>query len=242
MNNEQMKPVNVKILEEISNTLMRDLTQEELDIILNKGYDYFITEKLAMSMEEYKALEKIKNIISAYCTKSQADFEKELEGEIDIPYYALKSIVNSLEDKIKDKASKEQVDSCGVEATTEMVDSETKCSKEEADALELCNLLNKIPDSVHNWLECYVKYVKDHKSVIDVLKSGKCPETEDERIGDIVDAIKDATIDACIEKLKVDGEIELDPEIMSEVTSKIWHSEYNVRINITNNKLKVEFK
>lgn len=231
-----MNNTTVKTLQELSNTLMRDLTKEELNLILEKGVDYFISEKLGMNESEFNGLKKIEDIISAYCTKSQEDFDKELEGDIEVPYYALKSIVNAMEDKMKGKATKEHEDEgCPV-------DSDDQCDETGAKALELCSLLNKIPGSADNWMREYVKLVKDHSSVLDVLKSGQCPQTEDERIGDILDAIKDSVIDACIEKLKAEGEIELDPEIMSEVTSKIWHSKDNVRINIVDNKLKVEFK
>ena len=182
-----------------------------------------------MNESEFNGLKKIEDIISAYCTKSQEDFDKELDGDIEIPYYALKSIVNAMEDKMKGTASEEK---CSEEATVDVG----------GKAVALCNLLNKIPESADNWVREYVKLVKDHTSVLDVFKQDQSGYTEDEKVGDIVDAIKDAVIDACIEKLKVEGEIELDPEIMSEVTSKIWHSTDNVRINIANNKLKVEFK
>ena len=243
MNNATVREkTTIKTLQELSNTLMRDLTQEELNIILDKGVDYFINEELGMNKAEFDALKKIKDIISAYCTKSQADFDNELEGDITIPYYALKSIVNAMEDKMKgtveEKEKKSEV--WGENPASECIKTEDSSNKTKAQ--ELCDLLNKIPESIHNWVECYVKYVTDHKTVLDVLKSDHSGYTEDERIGDIVDAIKDAVIDACISKLKAEGEIELDPEIMSEVTAKIWHSEDNVRINITNNKLKVEFK
>jgi len=231
-----MNNTTVKTLQELSNTLMRDLTQEELNLILEKGVDYFISEKLGMNESEFNGLKKIEDIISAYCTKSQEDFDKELEGDIEVPYYALKSIVHAMEDKMKGKAQEDCVNK------KEAVDSEDQCDEIEAKALELCSLLNKIPGSADNWMREYVKLVKDHTTVLDVLKSEQCLQTEDERIGDILDAIKDSVIDACIEKLKTDGEIELDPEIMSEVTSKIWHTQDNIRINITNNKLKVEFK
>lgn len=246
MNNESMntkrQETTLKQLQDLSQTLMRDLTEKELNTITQNGIYYFIHEVLGMNDAEFAGLKKIRKLISAYCTQSQAAFDRELASDIEIPYYTLKSIVNALEDKMKGQP-KETWGTC---PSKDNADCNKECKNEDSSnatkAQELCDILNKIPKSVHNWLECYVKNVTDHKTVLDVLKSGQCPQTEDERIGDIVDAIKDATIDACIAKLKTEGEIELDPEIMSEVTAKIWHSEDNVRINIVNNKLKVEFK
>lgn len=236
MNNEQMngKVCTIKELEDVltNNTFMRNLTADEINIILDNGLNYFIHETLGMSDEEFEGFKKIKRIISAYCTKSQEDFDRELNNDIEIPYYALKTIVNALEERMKDKACKETITT----TTKESVD------ETESKAAELCNLLNKIPNSADNWMRCYVKYVKYHSQVLDAMKKDSMNETEDQKVGNILDAIKDSVIDACIEKLKTDGEIELDPEIMSEVTSKLWHTEDNIRINITNNKLKVEFK
>ena len=219
-------------IQQLSKEFMRDFTNEETEILLEHGISYFIYEYLGMNEKEYNALNKMRKIISAYCTQSVDNYEKEIEKDIEIPYYTLKTIVNDLETKMKSNVEKECKNSCS--------------GKEEKDiqnkAKALCDMLNLIPKNANNWIECYVKYVKDHKSVLDVLKSDNSGYTEDEKAGDVLDAIKDATIDACIEVLRKKGEIELDPEIMSEVTSKLWHSEENIRINIVNNKLKVEFK
>ena len=213
-------------LDELRRIIMRPLTEEEVNIILEHDVDYFIHEELGMNDKEYEGLKKIRKIISAYCTKSEEDYEKELEGDIQIPYYALKTIVNDMEDRLNVKDSSKKTCEPSVE--------------EKANSLR--DILNMIPKSADNWIKCYVKYVKDHRSVLDVLKSDHSGYTTDEKVGDVLDAIKDATIDACIDELRKTGEIELDSEIMSEVTSKLWHSEDNIRINIVNNKLKVEFK
>lgn len=223
MTNESMNGLieNLKGLAELRKNIMRDFNDKDVDIIANHGIDYFIHEHLAMNDKEYEALKKIRKIISAYCTESEDRYEKELEGNIEIPYYTLKTIVNDLEERMKEK--------------------DTHSDTTEEKAKHLCEILNMLPVSSHNWIECYVKYVKDHNSVINALNLDD-NSTQDEKVGNVLDAIKDSVIDACIDYLKVNGEIELDSEIMSEVASKLWHEFESIRINIVNNKLKVEFK
>lgn len=88
----------LKDVQLLEKDLMRDLTNEEIAAVINKGWEKFLAEDLKMDTDDFNALQKMREIISAFCTKNQDDYEESLEGDITTAYLALKTIVNDMEE------------------------------------------------------------------------------------------------------------------------------------------------
>lgn len=95
----------VRLLEK---DLMRDLTIGEKTDIITKGWKHFLFETLGMDIDDYRGLQQIRRIVSAYCTQSQDEYEKMLKGDISIAYLAMKSMVNDMEDELFKNVKKEK--------------------------------------------------------------------------------------------------------------------------------------
>lgn len=96
---EKMKKAleDVRLLEK---DLMRDLTIEEKTDIIKNGWKHFLFETLGMDIDDYRGLQQIRRIVSAYCTQTQDAYEAALKGDIAIAYLAMKSMVNDMEDEL----------------------------------------------------------------------------------------------------------------------------------------------
>lgn len=102
----------LKDVQLLEKDLMRDLTNEEIAAVINKGWEKFLAEDLKMDTDDFNALQKMREIISAFCTKDQDDYEESLEGDITTAYLALKTIVNDMEEVLNVCHTNEH--SCGV--------------------------------------------------------------------------------------------------------------------------------
>lgn len=212
--------------------LLRDLTETEKNLLKKIGWRKFISEYLGMNESEYFTLRKITRLISAYCTQTEDVYDAELNSKkfkdlLPLVAITLKCILNDVENTIKcDETSKKEVE-----------DEDPKYR-----AQLLATLLNEIPENEHIWLEYYLKRVTDYSPIMDIIDDADEYDDSDEMSGDLLDAIKDSVIEACIEELRKKETMELPTPILTEVTSAIWHSDENVRIEIKDNKLTVKFK
>jgi len=209
--------------------LLRDLTETEKNLLKKLGWRKFISEYLGMNESEYFTLRKITKLISAYCTQTEDVYDAELASKkhrdlLPLVAITLKCILNDVEREIKSDETPEE-------------DEDPKFK-----AQLLATLLNEIPENEHIWLEYYLKMVTDYTPIMDIIDEADDYEDSDEMSGDLLDAIKDSVIEACIEELREKETIELPTPILTEVTSAIWHSDENVRIEIKDNKLTVKFK
>lgn len=208
--------------------LLRDLTETEKNLLKKIGWRKFISEYLGMNESEYFTLRKITKLISAYCTQTEDVYDAELNSKkhkelLPLVAITLKCILNDVEETIKPEEEKEDKDP-------------------KYRAQLLATLLNEIPENEHIWLEYYLKMVTDYSPIMDIIDDADEYEDSDEMSGDLLDAIKDSVIDACIDNLREKETMELPTPILTEVTSAIWHSDENVRIEIKDNKLTVKFK
>lgn len=209
--------------------LLRDLTETEKNLLKKIGWRKFISEYLGMNESEYFTLRKITKLISAYCTQTEDVYDAELNSKkhrdlLPLVAVTLKCILNDVETTIKNDEVEEE-------------DEDPKYR-----AQLLATLLNEIPENEHIWLEYYLKMVTDYSPIMDIIDDADDYEDSDEMSGDLLDAIKDSVIEACIEELHTKEAMELPTPILTEVTSAIWHSDENVRIEIKDNKLTVKFK
>mgnify|MGYP004554257023 FL=1 len=209
--------------------LLRDLTETEKNLLKKLGWRKFISEYLGMNESEYFTLRKITKLISAYCTQTEDVYDAELGSKkhrdlLPLVAITLKCILNDVEREIKSDETPEE-------------DEDPKYR-----AQLLATLLNEIPENEHIWLEYYLKMVTDYSPIMDIIDDADDYEDSDEMSGDLLDAIKDSVIEACIEELREKETMELPTPILTEVTSAIWHSDENVRIEIKDNKLTVKFK
>lgn len=208
--------------------LLRDLTETEKNLLEKIGWRKFISEYLEMNESEYFTLRKITRLISAYCTQTEDVYDAELNSKkhkeiLPLVAITLKCILNDVEETIKSGKEKEDEDP-------------------KYRAQLLATLLNEIPENEHIWLEYYLKMVTDYSLIMDIIDDADEYDDSDQMSGDLLDAIKDSVIDACIEELRKKETMELPNPILTEVTSAIWHLDENVRIEIKDNKLTVKFK
>lgn len=199
----------VRLLEK---DLMRDLTIGEKTDIITNGWKHFLFETLGMDIDDYRGLQQIRRIVSAYCTQSQDEYEKVLKGDISIAYLAMKSIVNDMEDEIFKDVKKEKVGDYTITTTQSC-----KCGV----GNKICCSDTKVEDK-----ECSRK---DYKS-IKINCSGEAAEKVDfDKELDEADTYC-CTNPECNKSLeKVENTINCLRDVLNAIpeTDEIWIKEYN---------------
>lgn len=245
----QLEQMNQKLFEAqlLERELMRDLTDAELMIVFEYGKDYFITEYLGMSESEYKGLLKITQLISAYCTKTYDEYEAVLnEGDLDIPFAALKTIVNDLEGripctnphypkKLKDARGKGAV-TCSV---SKIPEGESVKPFDFSDLTPIDPLQQMIEDLFTDenrfWFNRYMALVGSVEQIANSLSQEdleRVIKTPHLFFASIIDFIKDKVVDEYYNLLLKEKGVPyiLEDEIVDEVVEKLWQSNDNIII------------
>lgn len=101
-------------------------------------------------------------------------------------------------------------------------------------------VLENMPTSAQPWI-LIAKDLMDIDAIIAAyVKDMDHPITIDEEVGDILDIIKDQTVETLAKKLKETHEkMELPKEILDEVCDYLWNKFNNVSIKIVNGVIEV---
>ena len=107
MNFERMKE-SLKTIKLLEKDLLRDLTEEEKEIVINEGWERFLfgPNYLNFTEEDYKDLKALKALVSAFYTQNEKEFEDLAKNCPIGAYCALKEIVRTIEESDKDCCDK----------------------------------------------------------------------------------------------------------------------------------------
>lgn len=200
---------NVKTLEK---NMLRELTPEEKEYVLENGIKDFITNYLEFDKDDDFTFKRIKTLISAFCTDSYEAFETELDKDNGNAIPVLKTIVNALEDAATRKAMSEVKDA-----------PEHKCNV----GLDLSRALELFPSLAPLFKKNNMEVDKCEKFDRVTECEGNCEKCD--------------WITYLIERLKEGEELELSDEEIEAVSDKILATERNVRIKVINNKMSAKF-
>lgn len=89
---------NLKTIKLLEKDLMRDLTEEEKEIVINNGWEAFLFKHLGFTDEDFKELKALKAIISAFYTQNENIFEEAIKNCPEGAYFVLRDIVDAIED------------------------------------------------------------------------------------------------------------------------------------------------
>lgn len=84
-------------LELLEKDLMRVLTPEEEEVVINQGWESLLSV-LGFTDDDYKTFRRVEALISAFCTESEERYEEELAKDNGSAKFVLQSIVNDLTD------------------------------------------------------------------------------------------------------------------------------------------------
>lgn len=222
---EQMKE-NLKTIKLLEKDLMRDLTDAEREIVINKGWEEFLFNHLGFTDEDFSELKAIKSIISAFYTQGEDAFAKAVRNAPESVYFVLRDIVDEIE---------------GLEPCECPV--ENPAVEEEKDPLEdyvqfMQDLYTNLPKGETTWFN---KLTEDlHKKLFTVYKENR-NETQD--CGDdilsgiMTDAVKDGVIKALVEDLKAGKTVEMTNDEYLEVADFLAENESKFFLNNNNGKV-----
>lgn len=215
---EQMKE-NLKSIKLLEKDLMRDLTEEEKEIVINNGWEAFLFKHLRFTDSDFRELRALKNIISAFYTQDEHILEEAIENCPDGAYFVLKDIVNAIERKQVPRPLKGDDPTSNYDAFME----------------DLCQSLpeseitwfNKLPGDFNEKLyNVYKEHRNDKQDCSDNILGGI-----------ITDAVKDIVLEDMISKLKSGETVEMTNDEYLETADYLAEHENKFFLNNNNGKV-----
>lgn len=230
----------LKDVQLLEKDLMRDLTNEEIAAVINKGWEKFLAEDLKFNQDEFQAMLKIREIISSFCSRDQDAYDKALEGDISSAYLVLEHILEDMNDKLEKCSTNPH---CSTQK-------EKECETIANVANTMSEVLDSLPAKSNKWLREYIKMDPDYSEMIDLVTKyvtddrGEYDEdyySFDELCGDVSDHIKDTVIKGIADKLLANKgkAIVLDTEILDEVFDYLLNTNQNIKVRAVNNQITV---
>ena len=224
---EQMKE-NLKTIKLLEKDLMRDLTDAEREIVINKGWEEFLFNHLGFTDEDFSELKAIKSIISAFYTQDEDAFAKAVRNAPESVYFVLRDIVDEMED---------------LEPCTCPVDEPKEEEKKDpvADYIRFMqDLYTNLPKGETPWFN---KLTEDlHKKLFTVYKANRneTQDCSDDALGGIMtDAVKDEVVKAMIEDLKAGKTVEMTNDEYLEVADFLCEHEDRVFLHNENGNVRL---
>ena len=222
MTYELMKARLIEI-EKLEKNMLRPLSAEEKEYVLAHGASEFIEDYLEFDHDDDFTYERIKTLISAYCTQSEDAFYNEVHKDNGSALMVLKTIVNAL--KLKEN-------SCGID-----------CSCNSKKGLK-CDETESVYSSDNNkdFLQFLIDLVNDSKKE---TKEEPKEETKCEIFNRVTDCEGDC--DQCdwitylIGRLKEGEELELSDREIESICDRLHETENNYAVKIINNKISAKF-
>lgn len=213
---EQMKE-SLKTVRLLEKDLMRDLTNEEKDIVVNKGWEEFLFEYLNMSKEDYVELRALKNIISAFYTQDESELDNAIINAPFEVYYVLKDIMDKME----------------------KFDHVTREDPVEDFATFLQELYDSLPKKESGWFNRLTDNIRKHLFEVYTENKGNEGYGTDALCGTLTDTLKDDVIKDMVEKLKNGETLEMTEDEFLEVTDYLCKHEDKVFIHNNNGHVKL---
>ena len=222
---EQMKE-NLKTIKLLEKDLMRDLTDVEREIVINKGWEEFLFKHLGFTDEDFSELKAIKSIISAFYTQDEDAFAKAVRNAPESVYFVLRDIIDEIE----------RLEPCECPEGNPAVE-------EKKDPLEdyvkfMQELYLNLPKGETPWFN---KLTEDlHEKLFTIYKSNRNETqdcSDDVLSGIMTDAVKDEVIKALVEDLKAGKTVEMTNDEYLEVADFLAENENKFFLNNNNGKV-----
>ena len=238
---EQMKE-NLKTIKLLEKDLMRDLTNEEKEYVMNEGWEKFLFEHLGFTDDEYKELKGLKKVISAFYTQDESVFEQAVRECPFEAYFVLKEIMNKFDElDMEDSPKCDEPAEKYYDPKKEMC-STPECKKDpvEGFATFIQNLYNSLPKSETKWFNKLSE--KALKNVFDVYNEERNDKADcdDNSLGGILtDAVKDNVVEDMVKRLK-DGEmVEMTNDEYMEVADYLCQHEDHIFLSNENGQVRL---
>lgn len=226
----------------LEKNMLRDLTEEEKDYIMENGVNPFIEKKLEFSKDDDFTFKRVKALISAYCTQSEPEFYNQVyEQDNGSALLVLKTICNALEEaELIKKNKKEAVP----EAVLPKVAEDEKLNEDELFGEGETKDYNYTTDTLLSYVKPLLDLFGLDVSFKDVTSENKDSE-KCEKFDRVTEC--DGNCENCdwisylIGRLKEGEELELSQEEINTITDRLWESEDNVSIKVVNNKISAKF-
>ena len=233
---EQMKE-NLKNIKLLEKDLMRDLTNAEREIVINKGWEEFLFNHLGFTDEDFSELKAIKSIISAFYTQDEEVLDKAIQNAPDTVYFVLRDILDrfdGLELCACPNGDKCENPVCNPEIKTEKKDPVADFAK------FLQELYNSLPKKESSWFNKLTDDIRE--DLFEVYKENRNEHqnvTDDILGGILTDALKDDVVEDMVEKLKKGEVVEMTNDEYLEVADYLCEHENKVFLHNDNGKVKL---
>lgn len=224
---EQMKE-NLKTIKLLEKDLMRDLTDAERKIVINKGWEEFLFNHLGFTDEDFSELKAIKSIISAFYTQDEDAFNQAVRNAPESVYFVLRDIVDEIE----------RLEPCECPVGNPAVEEEKDPLEDYVQFMQELYLnlpkgetpwFNKLTEEIHKTLfDVYKKHRNDKNDVCDNILSGI-----------MTDAVKDEVIKAMVEDLKAGKTVEMTNDEYLEVADFLCEHEDRVFLHNENGNVRL---
>ena len=222
---EQMKE-SLKTIKLLEKDLMRDLTEEEKEVVMYKGWEEFLfgNNYLGFSEDDYKEMKALRAIISAFYTQSEEELDKLVQNSPKEVYFVLRELANAFE-------RNEAHESSDVEAvvTESPIVRYTKF---------MTDLYSSLPDDDSKWFDSLTEDMQTKLFKDVYLKELETHPISDDALGGIMtDAVKDYVIEDMVAKLKNGEEVEMTNAEYLEVADYLCNTENKFFLNNVNGKV-----
>lgn len=233
---EQMKE-GLKTIELLEKDLMRDLTKEEKDVVMNEGWEKFLfgEDHLNFTEEDYKELKALKEIISAFYTQDEAVLEECIEKAPEGIAFVLKDILDRLDantlcsDPYKDKEECHQTET-PVKKSNPIDDF----------VIFLEDLYDAVPKREKDWFNKLTEDIR--KDLFKVFRENRNEHQDcsDDILGGIItDAVKDGVVKDMVEKLKKGEAVEMTNDEYMEVADYLCQHEDHIFLSNENGTVRL---
>lgn len=223
---EQMKE-NLKTIKLLEKDLMRDLTDAEKEIVINKGWEEFLFNHLGFTDEDFKELKSLKAIISAFYTQDEDAFAKAVRNAQESVYFVLRDIVDEMEKLEPCACTEKDVPEEKKDPAVDYV----QFMQELYDSLPKGETpwFNKLTEEIHKTLfDVYKKHRNDKDDVCDNILSGI-----------MTDAVKDEVIKSLVVDLKAGKTVEMTNDEYLEVADFLCEHEDRVFLHNENGNVRL---
>lgn len=197
-------------IELIEKDLMRDLTEDEKQTIVNDGFKTFFND-LKIDKATYKLIRNLKDIVGQYMSGTIEDYDKAIAKSTP----EMKEIFNFIAKDIDEHLHQSENKLC-------------KC--EDAG---ICNPGDPVSSS-----EDQCCYPSDEKCCYP--SEDQCCSSDEECCSNPAVDYDTTILDTCISALKSGKELTLNEKLIDNIIDKLWETEDNIQIKVVNNTISIK--
>lgn len=234
---EQMKE-SLKTIKLLEKDLMRDLTKEEKEIVINDGWETFLFDYLGITDDEFKELKYLKQIISAFYTQDESKLEELIKEAPTGIYFTLMDIADMIDAAAPCSNSYCEDKAEGNPVSDKAEVGEKDQTAEYAQFME--DLYNSLPKGETPWFNQLSEDI--HNKLFKVYKEHRNEKTDcsDNCLcGVMTDAVKDEVIKDMVNKLKSGEVVDMTNDEYLEVADFLCQTEDHIFLSNENGKVRL---